>query len=197
MYEEADMVRGRWEMRGQEGCEEGEEGEGGSSGAGRGRGEKNGGREREGRKIVGKGREGKNFARAAPREGREGDKGREGERPTPCPPLMYGSEDETYSLLFCLAPKSYWIFLCHVYTLDAGLTFIRSYRETGPLGRTMDSNLQSKDVHLKTRAQLAPYTTKAVCVMIVSMQLENDPRKRGKILISHLCDFCYFVQLSE
>ena len=25
-------------------------------------------------------------------------------------------------------------------------------------------------------------------------KLENDPRKRGKILISHLCDFSYFVQ---
>ena len=89
ILEGADKVRGRGEKRGREGGEEGEGG--GRRGAGGGR--RGGGRrEKRGREEgEGRGKEEK-FARAAPEgkretRGREGEvRGREGERPTPCPP---------------------------------------------------------------------------------------------------------------
>ena len=46
---------------------------------------------------------------------------------------------------------------------------------------------------LTTNTVLSKGQLYIMCNFVIEFTLDNDPRKRGKILILHLCDFSYFV----
>ena len=54
--------------------------------------------------------------------------------------------------------------------------------------------LFSKEILVKNNYNVYTSTTSNIWYNLLLNKLDNDPRKRGKILLSHLCDFSYFVQ---